>query len=309
MTTPVSTSPTVRRAGDPGPDPGQDQLKQLRHAQGTLHRTIAHLDGTGAALPRDRERVWAVVEPWLPLAQQRLREAEGSHRDQDRWQALIRAATRPGPEAPPAAAGPELVTVCNGARGLMRALLEAERPGPTAAGIAARLRRAIRSGHYPPGARLLRARITADVGDVPRDRIDLALHDLRDEGLVVIGASGGARTAGAVPDPAGRAEAWLRFLIQCGVYPPGSPLPPAKVLGQSLATATHTMDRAVRSLAEQHIVVRPSAQAIHVHPEPPLTLTEPPELDVAARQLHHRTASSASSAVPTGAQVLDACGQ
>ncbi|MFB7597609.1 GntR family transcriptional regulator [Streptomyces sp. NPDC056160] len=279
-----------------------DQLTRLRHTRGTLHRAIAQLDGTGEALDRDRERVWAVVEQWLPLAQQRMREAAGSNRDQDRWQGLIRAATRPDTATAPAAQ-PTLLTVCNGARGLLRALLEAEHPGLTAAEVADRLRRAIRARDYPPGGRLSRARIIAGMGDLPHDRIDLALQDLQDEGLVAIGASGKARVAGTVPDPTDRVAAWLRFLIQSGVYPPHSTLQPAKALAQSLATSAPIMNRALRSLADQKIVVRPSAQAAHIHPEPPLPLAEPPELGVAARQLHHR----ADDLTPTGTQVLDAC--
>ncbi|MEU4486607.1 GntR family transcriptional regulator [Streptomyces purpurascens] len=303
MSTPAGTGAPAR---GPEPHDGRPHYRQLRSSLVSLQRATTQFTGqTRTGSDRDRETVWNTVEVWLPLAAQRLREAEHSPSQKAHWQAMIRAARRPDPTCLP---GPDLVLLVSAARRLMRALMEAERPGPSVSAIADTVRRAITDGAHPPGSLLGARRIATQVGAPTVERVDLALQDLQREGLLNISPSKRVRVVGR----AQRAERpeqiaeWLRYLIQSGVYPPYTVLPPLQPLARSLVSSTPDVTEALRLLAKQHILLIRRGHRALVLPDPPFPTAAPPDLDDLILALTRRATPDEQL---TATDVLAACTQ
>ncbi|MET8183991.1 GntR family transcriptional regulator [Streptomyces sp. NPDC005336] len=302
MTTPASASSSGRSEGsDHTPE-----YHQLRATLSSLQRAATRFTGqTAAGLGRDRDTIWDAVEPWLPLAERRLNEAARSPSQQAHWRGMISAACRPESTCLPP---PDLVLLLSAARCLLRALMEAERPGPSVSDIADRVRGAISNGTYPPGSLLAARPIAADVGAPTLDRVDLALQDLQREGLIDISPSKRARVAGStmLQGPAERIAAWLRFLIQSGVFPPRSAMPSVQPLARSLVSSTPDVSSALHLLADRQVLLIQRGHRTVVHPVPPFTVAIPPELDDLALKL---TCRALPKVRPTGTDILAACRQ
>ncbi|MFD5454111.1 hypothetical protein [Streptomyces olivaceus] len=190
MKTPDHTTHPSRRAVDTDHTPRLDALKRSLMS---VHRaTRRFTDPTTAGIERDREILRTILDPWLPLADQRLREATRSPAQQQHWHELINTVRHPRTTCP---ASPGLFQLTTDARRLLRALMEAEHPGPNVADIADHIRQAIRDGTYPPGTLLAAGRLAADTQTPTPERLDLALQDLRHEGLVTLTPSHRIRVA------------------------------------------------------------------------------------------------------------------
>ncbi|MFC9543069.1 hypothetical protein ACFTXK_00225 [Streptomyces sp. NPDC056956] len=254
----------------------------------SLQRAATRFTGhTDAGIERDRETIWKAVEPWLPLAAQRLSEAARSPSQQMHWRQMISAVRRP---SAPCLARPDLVLLISAARRLLRALMEAERPGPGVSDIADRVRHAIHNGTYPSGSLLGASRIVAEIGAPTVERVDLALQDLQREGLITISPSKRVRVAGsALPeDRPQQIAAWLRFLIQSGVYPPQGALPRVQPLARGLVSSTPDVSLALHLLADQQVLLVGRGRRTTVHPAPPFPVAIPPDLDDLVRELNRR---------------------
>lgn len=272
----------------------------------SLQRAATRFTGhTDAGIERDRETIWKAVEPWLPLAAQRLSEAARSPSQQMHWRQMINAVRRP---SAPCLARPDLVLLISAARRLLRALMEAERPGPGVSDIADRVRHAIHNGTYPSGSLLGASRIVAEIGAPTVERVDLALQDLQREGLITISPSKRVRVAGsALPeDRPQQIAAWLRFLIQSGVYPPQGALPRVQPLARSLVSSTPDVSRALRLLADQQVLLVGRGRRTTVHPAPPFPVAIPPDLDDLVRELNRRALPGVRL---TGTDLQAACSQ
>lgn len=131
----------------------------------------------------DMGAVRKIGKPRLPVAGARQREAAGSPSDRARWQALIAGMQQLG-------VGSEqgFIAVGTDTRGLVGALTEAIRPGPSVQVIADQLREGIAAGTYPPESMLSRARIRTDFGLAPAsgERVALALQHLVNGGPVSV---------------------------------------------------------------------------------------------------------------------------
>ncbi|WP_437009894.1 GntR family transcriptional regulator [Streptomyces sp. enrichment culture] len=260
---------------------------------------------TPSGLARAREAVWAAVDPWLPLAEQRRREAASSPSDEARWRTDIQQASRPDTEAD-SLPQPDMVLLVSAARRLLRDLLEAERPGPSVHEIAERVRRAIRDGDYPSGSTLPLRRVAQDTAAPTLNRVELALQDLQCEGLVTISPSWRTRVTGSTPHhsrPAQIAD-WLNILIRSGVYPPGTALPCLRTLARSLVSSPPDVVAALRLLAGQQVLVTRHNRRSSVRTTLPFPVAEPPHLDDLARELRARATPGPS---PTAETVLAAC--
>ncbi|MFI8194028.1 GntR family transcriptional regulator [Streptomyces sp. NPDC085946] len=259
---------------------------------------------TAAGIDRDREAIWNAVEPWLWLAEQRLDEATRSPSQQAHWRGMINAVRRPSSNCLPR---PDFVMFLGAARRLLHALMEAERPGPDVSDVADQVRHALVSGMYPPGSKLGANRIAREAG-APVGRVDLALQDLQREGLVTISPGKQVRAVGnGMPkDRPQQIAAWLRFLIQSGVYPPGSTLPRVRPLARSLVSSNAAAASALRLLADQQVLLASRGQGPVVHPAPPFPVAAPPDLGDLVRELDRRAVPGVQ---PTGQHVLAACDQ
>lgn len=153
----------------------------------------------------DMGAVRKIGKPRLPVAGARQREAAGSPSGRARRLALIAGMQQPG-------VGSEqgFIAVSTVARGLVRDLMEATRSGLRVQEIADQLRGGSASGTYPPESMPSRARIRTDFGLAPAsaERVDLALQDLANGGLVSVlpskpgegGGPGGADQPGRPGD-------------------------------------------------------------------------------------------------------------
>ncbi|MEU8560568.1 GntR family transcriptional regulator [Streptomyces cyaneofuscatus] len=274
MITETRTAPDVERT----PPGGASKYQRLRAELGALQRTTARLTGdadTGA----DHEAIRAFMDPWLPSAEARLRDAGGSPSNRARWREIIAAARRPETDGE---TGPDTVALGIAARHLLRALMEAERSGPSVPEIADRVRQSIASGEYAPGSLLSAGRIAADTGcsAASVQRAELALRDLQAEDLVTVSSSNRIRVAGSkeVVDRAVQIAAWLRLLIQAGVYPPASPLPARTLLSRALVSAPPDVTSALRQLDKEKVLVCLRGTRPVVRPEPPFLVASPPEM-------------------------------
>ncbi|CQR61784.1 GntR family transcriptional regulator [Streptomyces leeuwenhoekii] len=299
MNTPTSTTESPEQGVK-----GASTYRQLRSTLVAFQRAMAQFDSpTASATERAREAVWAVVEPWLPLAEQRQRQAAPSPSDQERWRQLITEARQLSTRHTP---GTDPVLQCWAARRLLRALMEAERPGPSVSDIAGSVRQAISRGTYTPGTLLGMSRIAAEQDTPTVERVELALQDLQREGLVTISYSKRVRVAGNTPstDRPTQIATWIRYLIQSAVYPPHSELPPVRSLALSLVSAPAEITTALRMLEDQNVVQRRPGQRALVLPAQPFPVAPPSDLDDLLTSLHHRALPGTRL---TGAEVLTTC--
>ncbi|MEV7279739.1 hypothetical protein [Streptomyces sp. NPDC093111] len=259
--------------------------RRLRAALRELQKTATRFSaGPSTRSAEYRAAVWALTEPWLPLAETKHRLAAGSPSDQHRWQQLITDARRLGTQEPVStSAEPPTIT-----RALVRALLEAERPGPSVEEIADRLRNLIADGTYPPGTSLSALHL-ADEAEAagtpaPVERVRLALRDLTAEGSTV--TNGARRTwvaGGAAPvERPAQIAAWMRTLIQARVYQPQCPLPARLLLARDLLATTRDTSAAVRILGEEKVLKRSTAYRPVVRADLPFPL-DPGPFDLGAR--------------------------
>ncbi|MGV9427958.1 GntR family transcriptional regulator [Streptomyces sp. NPDC003656] len=259
--------------------------KNLRRGLAQLAQLDAELhDPAGATA--ERQSAQDLVELWLSLAEDRLREAANSPSDQARWREAIQAVTPPEESA----TEPSFVTFLSGARVLLHCLLDAERPGPPVSAIADRVRKLIKDGEYPAGAWLPVGRIAAESGCLTAsvERVHLALRDLEAEGLVTFSASSGrARVAGEArkPDRPAQIAGWLRVLIRAGVYPPYSELPTSQPLARGLVAKVQDVSAALHVLAAEEILNCRRGRRPLVKPWLPIDVAPPPEIADLAQEM------------------------
>ncbi|MFF2650450.1 GntR family transcriptional regulator [Streptomyces sp. NPDC058045] len=230
----------------------------------------------------EREAVRGFIAPWVPAAEDR-RKASGSPADEARWQKIIADVQPPEDEA-------DLLSLTIAGRTLLRALLEALRPGPSVRAVADYVRASIANGAYPPGSSTSAGRIATEMG-CPRailGRVQLALADLEAEGLVTFPQPHRVRVGGEEAQPLDRVAQtadWLRLLIQAGVYLPAHPLPTRSVLGRALVTPEAIVTQAIGALHVEKIVTAYRGSRVIVRPELPFKAAEPPDLDRLVRRL------------------------
>lgn len=266
---------TANRVTPETPDT-ESAYSTLRSQLGAMHGVEATYDGVTG----DTEAVRRLVKRWLPLATARLEAAEGSPSDQDRWQALI--------DAPQHDTG--FLRESSAARGLLRALMEASLPGPTAREIADRLRREIADGTRPPGSVVSRVRILADAGlaSATDRRVELAVQDLVAENLLVVGSANRVRVAGPGEAPCDHrvpAAGLLRALVSGGVYSPMSSLPTRRDLAKILAVGRPVVGQVLRQLHDEKVLSVPLGAGAVVRPLLPFPVSEPPALQGLAARL------------------------
>ncbi|MFD8912758.1 GntR family transcriptional regulator [Streptomyces sp. NPDC059575] len=244
-----------------------------------------------AGTTAERRSAQDLVELWLPLAEDRLREAADSPSDQARWREAIQAVAPPKEsEAEESATELSFMTFLSGARVLLHCLLDAERPGPQVGAIADRVRKFIKDGEYPAGAWLSVGRITTESGCLAAsvERVHLALRDLEAEGLVTFSPSSGrARVAGEAikPDRPAQIAGWLRVLIRAGVYPPYSELPTSQPLARGLVAKVQDVSAALHVLASEEILNCRRGRRPLVKPWLPIDVAPPPEIADLAQEL------------------------
>ncbi|MGW0489080.1 hypothetical protein [Streptomyces olivaceus] len=303
----ITSCPTTRSGVDSPGDRSREL--QLRSALQSLHRTTSRFTGrTPSGIARDREAVWAAVDRWLPLAQQRQREAEASPSDQARWHEILQAVRRPQTEEDDRPAQ-DMVLFVSAARRLLRALLEAERLGPNASAVADRVRRDIRNGVHSPGSTLGLHRIAESTAAPTLERVELALQDLQGEGLVTISPGRHTRVTGGTVHASRPQQiaAWLFFLIRSGVYPPGTHLPPLLPLSRSLVSSVPDTVSALRLLTAQKVLLARPGRRRAVCTAQPVLITEPPGLQDLVDEMRRRAAPNQPQ--PTPVTVLTACKQ
>lgn len=269
----------------PGAQQDETVDRRLRAALRELQKTAVRFSaGPSTRGAEYRAAVWALTEPWLPLAETRHRLAGGSPSDQHRWGQLITDARGLGPQASVSnPAEPPTIT-----RSLLRALLEAERPGPRVAEIAERLRKLIADGTYPPGTSLSALHLSdeAEAAGIPApvERVRLALRDLTAEGSAV---TNGARriwvAGGAEPvERPAQIAAWMRTLIQARVYPPQSPLPARLLLARDFLATARDTGAALHILGGEKVLNRSKAYRPIVRADLPFPV-DPGPFDLGAR--------------------------
>lgn len=277
-TTTIADGPTSEEEST---GPAQPTYGQLREILADFEKATESIN-VFANKADDREAIWQLALPWLPLAEKKLGEAEGSPSHQAHWQEIIA-----GVQRPPAGAEsvPDVGTLLHSAWWLLNALLAAAARGPSVREIADRVRELITNGTYPPGSRIGIGRIAAEVGcpSASTRRVRLATRDLEAEGLVTFTPSDRVRVADTreVDDRPTQIAAWLRVLIQAGVYPPGSNLPPRPDLARGLVSPPPFVTRALHLLHDDSVItpsrkrgVRPTVQTTL-----PFPVVPPPDLD------------------------------
>ncbi|MEV7279738.1 GntR family transcriptional regulator [Streptomyces sp. NPDC093111] len=259
-------------------------LLRVRHVAKDLpYRSTSQIE-------QDREKVWALVEPWVPLAETRLQQAADSPSDRTRWQECIAGVQRPGAEGVPV---PRLVNLGNAAICLLHALIEAEAAGPGVKVITDYVRTAITTGRYLPGTRLGPGRVADELalGRSSLIRVELAFQDLCGEGLVTFSSPG--KWWVTVHDRPVQIAALLRTLIRAGVYPPETHLPSLVPLARALVSSAPDVSAALRTLQEEGAVIRGSWVRPTVHPAPPFRVQPPCDPDVLVDRLRDVVAPDA----------------
>ncbi|WP_435970217.1 GntR family transcriptional regulator [Streptomyces sp. Qhu_M48] len=264
-----------------------------------LRSALARVHGAAKSRPhrtpneaeRDREKVWALVEPWIARAEACRDQADTSPADRARWEGLLAAVRRPDRTPGPI---PSLESLTYAAASLLRGLMEAETPGPGVREIADHVRASIKNGAYLPGTRLAAGRIAAEMGSARTltSRVELAFQDLQTEGLIARSAT----RSWWVDAPVDRPEqiaALLRRLIQAGVYPPGGSLPPAILLARSLVSSTSDVSEAVRKLRDEGSVASSPGFGTRVCATQPFPVPHSLALDALVDRLKTLTVSSA----------------
>lgn len=265
---------------------------RLRSALLRVHHVAKNLPyRSSSQIEQDREKVWALVEPWVPLAETRLHQAAGSPSDRTRWEECIAGVRRPDTEDAPV---PPLVNLGNAATRLLHALIEAEAAGPSIKVITDHVRTAIANGTYLPGTRLGPGRIVAELGLGRSNliRVELAFQDLCHEGLVTL-SSPGKWWVTAQDDRPAQIAALLRTFIQAGVYPPNTHLPTLVPLARALVSSAPDVMAALRALQDEGAVIRGAWVRPTVHPAPPFPVQSPPGPDVLVDRLRDVAAADA----------------
>ncbi|MFJ5938604.1 GntR family transcriptional regulator [Streptomyces sp. NPDC093071] len=264
---------------------------RLRSALLRVHHAAKGLPyRSSSQAEQDREKVWALVEPWITLAESRLQQAAGSPSDRTRWEECIAGVRRPDAEGAPV---PPLVNLGNAAIRLLHALIEAE-AGPDVKAITDYVRTAVTNGAYLPGTRLAPGRIAAELG-LSRShfsRIELAFQDLRGEGLVSLFPPGKWWVTAQDERPV-QIAALLRMFIQAGVYPPKTHLPSLVPLARTLVSSAPDVTAALRTLQNEGAVIRGAWARTTVHPAPPFPVQPAADSHVLVDRLRNGAASDA----------------
>ncbi|MCX5103623.1 GntR family transcriptional regulator [Streptomyces sp. NBC_00439] len=179
------------------------------------------------------------------------------------------------------------------ARGLLGALVEAGQPGLQVHEISEHVVKAVADGTYGQGTAHSVKTVAAAL-ETPVSRVALAFDDLARAGIINVSVAGRATVVGGTSPSAGRATdvaAWLTALIQAGVYPAGTPLPPIPRL--STAFVAHKTDvRAALRILQQSRVVQCRRKAVaRVEMALPFPADAPPDPLRLAKRL--RTTKSA----------------
>lgn len=277
MTTTITTSTTPEiQSSAPGDEPTFGQLRVILSEFETATAAL----NVFADQADDRETIWRLVLPWLPLAEKRLREADCSPADQARWLEIITDVQRPDVDAEII---PDVGTLIHAAWRLLCALLAASRKGPGVREITERIRESVANGSYPPGSLLAVGRIAAEVGCplVSVGRVRLAVRDLEAEGLITFSSADRIHVAyrSEAVDRPDQIAAWLCVLIQAGVYPPGSKLPTRLALGRALVSAQPFVADGLQLLHEQNVVTNRNGVRTVVRPTLPFPVVPPPDVD------------------------------
>ncbi|MFF8992496.1 hypothetical protein ACF09H_21675 [Streptomyces sp. NPDC014983] len=261
----------------------------LRSAIVRVHRAPQRPYPTDEQRERSRQRLRAIVEPWLPLAESRLAQAAGSPSDHARWKDLVAGVQ---PLVTPVDPSPALTSLSDSALRLLRALRAAETEGPGVTEIADHVRTAIRDGVLLPGTKLPVGRIAADLGySRPSDRAELAFQDLQTENLLTF--RGSTWWVAEPTDQPTQIAGMIRTLIQTSVYPPGHCLRTTIELARELASSRVNLVKALAVLREEGSVVSQSGLCPVVSPVPPFTLDAPLDPDALAAQLRPFTLTDA----------------
>lgn len=125
--------------------------------------------------------------------------------------------------------------------------------------LVGRLRASIEDRSYLPGRVLTVRRVAADAS-MPSSQLDEVRRGLRvlhDEGFLSLTPGGRVRIAAAAEERERPAliAAWLRELIQAGVYPPGAPLPTRWSLCRAMVSPERPVTRALHYLHDEHVVL------------------------------------------------------
>lgn len=273
------SGPTPETA--PAPSTTESTRSRLRSAIARVHHVPQHRYPTDDQRDRSRQRLRAIVEPWLPLAKSCLDQAAGSPSDHARWKDLMAGVQ---PLVTPADLPPALPVLGDSVLRLLRALREAEAGGPDVTEIADHVRTAIRDRVFLPGTKLRGGRIAAYLGySRPSARAELAFQDLRAEKLLT--CRGSIWWIAEPSDQAVQVAGMIRAFIQTGVYPPGGPLPGAIKLARQLVTSTTNLSRAWAILREEGMVAGRAGSRPEMPPVPPFPVGTPLDLDTLRTRL------------------------
>lgn len=217
----------------------------------------------------DFDKIHALVSAWLPLAEERRRQASGSGTDQNRWSQLL---TGPAAHMSTGVGGyPEWRELTAHARSLLLALRDTWPPYPRVADVVARIKQRIDEGAYVAGSVVPVSGIAADLC-APVSSVELAAQDLHSAGLVrqqrpervLILDAGGS-------DRIGQITVWIRHLITVGVYQADERLPAQRVLARRLVSDINLLKRAIHQLLADGTLGRDHASTrvrAHGHPRP-----------------------------------------
>ncbi|WP_093763200.1 GntR family transcriptional regulator [Streptomyces sp. BpilaLS-43] len=228
--------------------------------------------------PEYRSLISQFVTRWLPLAEKRLCEADGSPADQARWQGIIAGVQGAADDA---TVGPSIGTLARNTWSLLDALACAALPGPSIQEIAGQMRRSIADGTYVPGILLTARRIATEYRPTASIlHVRLAASDLEAEGLITLSPSDHIRvvTRQETTDRPERIAAWLSVLIQSGVYTPGSRLPALPKLARALVSPTSFVSGALGLLHDTGVVTRHRGMPTTVRPTLPFGAVTPPDV-------------------------------
>ncbi|MEV0776318.1 GntR family transcriptional regulator [Streptomyces sp. NPDC050428] len=230
------------------------------------------------AIHRNYDTTLHIAARWLSLVDIRRHAARASPSDQKRWNAYTTAVKQAPTRHPDQQS---LIVLLGTVRDMLKDLRATEPPCPTVADVTTRIRNMIAADPvaYPPGASLPRKDLLARKCGVPEGNVELALGDLRAEGVVDRNPGGSARVRARGPYRARQPDidGWLRTLIRTGVYPPGRPLPSYRELARTLAIGEDPVRDVTARLGTQGV--------LHLfRGQPPVVLpdTEAQPFDLAA---------------------------
>lgn len=260
---------------EPGDEPTYGQLCEV---MANFEKATASFN-VFADKPGDCEAIWQLVLRWLPLAEKRLGEADGSPTDQARWKELIAGVQRPTADATTA---PDVGALIHNAWQLFGALVAAARSGPSVREIADYIRESITTGIYSPGILLSVGRVAAEVNCplASIGRVRLAARDMEAEGVITYSPSDRIRVAmrEEAADRPAQIASWLSVLIQAGVYPPESKLPALADLARALVSPPAFVSRALHLLHETGVVTHHRGLRTVIRPALPFDVLSPPDV-------------------------------